>query len=73
MPSTSEQFDDNEQHCVALYDFFGSNDGELTIHTGQRLIVAERDTDGHGWTRVIASKEQGEEEGYVPTSYLKFE
>ena len=69
MTSSSEQFDDSEQYCVSLYDFFGSNEGELTVYAGQRLIVAEIDTDGHGWTRVMV----GEEEGYVPTSYLKFD
>jgi len=45
----------------------GTNDGELPVHEGDELVVTEPDTDGSGWTKVMASNEN---EGYVPTAYL---
>ena len=44
----------------------GNNEGELTVYSGEELIVIEED-DGSGWTRVM----RGQEEGYIPTSYVQ--
>ncbi|XP_066916625.1 formin-binding protein 1-like [Clytia hemisphaerica] len=58
-----DEFDDIK--CSVLYDFGGSNEGEMTVFAGEELVITE-DDDG-GWTRVI----RGDEEGYIPTSYIQ--
>lgn len=58
--------DDDELRCSVLYDFSGSNDGEMTVYAGEELVVVDED-DGSGWTRVV----RGEDEGYIPTSYVQ--
>lgn len=45
----------------------GQNEGTLSIVEGELLSVVEEDK-GDGWTRV---RRNLEEEGYVPTSYIK--
>lgn len=61
----NDEFDD-ELRCNVLYDFGGSNDGEMSVYAGEELIIVEED-DGSGWTRVL----RGDEEGYIPTSYVQ--
>ncbi|KXJ20304.1 cdc42-interacting protein 4 [Exaiptasia diaphana] len=56
-----------EERCRVLYDFEGTNDGELPVREGEELIVTEADNDGSGWTKVMGSNDN---EGYVPTAYL---
>lgn len=48
-------------------DFAGQNEGTLSMVEGELLSVVEEDK-GDGWTRV---RRNLEEEGYVPTSYIK--
>lgn len=59
----ADEFDD-ELRCTVLYDFSGSNDGEMTVYAGEELVIV--DEDNGGWTRVM----RGHEEGYIPTSYI---
>ena len=37
----------------------------MTVYAGEELVITE-DDDG-GWTRVL----RGDEEGYIPTSYIQ--
>ncbi|KAL6115060.1 fnbp1 [Pungitius sinensis] len=53
--------------CKSLYPFLGQNEGTLSMVEGELLSVVEEDK-GDGWTRV---RRNLEEEGYVPTSYIK--
>uniref|UniRef100_A0A8D3C234 Formin-binding protein 1-like n=1 Tax=Scophthalmus maximus TaxID=52904 RepID=A0A8D3C234_SCOMX len=67
-----EDFDDEEPlpsiaSCKSLYPFQGQNEGTLSMVEGELLSVVEEDK-GDGWTRV---RRNLEEEGYVPTSYIK--
>ena len=45
----------------------GQNEGTISMVEGELLYVIEDDK-GDGWTRVRRNEE---EEGYVPTSYIK--
>ncbi|XP_046845264.1 formin-binding protein 1-like [Xenia sp. Carnegie-2017] len=60
------EFEDDIR-CYVLYDFQGTNEGEITVSAGEELIVLEQDIDSTGWTQVL----KGEEEGYVPTAYIQ--
>ncbi|XP_034052510.1 formin-binding protein 1-like isoform X3 [Gymnodraco acuticeps] len=67
-----DDFDDEEPlpsigTCKSLYPFQGQNEGTLSMVEGELLSVVEEDK-GDGWTRV---RRNLEEEGYVPTSYIK--
>uniref|UniRef100_A0A3P8VGI4 Formin-binding protein 1-like n=1 Tax=Cynoglossus semilaevis TaxID=244447 RepID=A0A3P8VGI4_CYNSE len=67
-----EEFDEEEPlpsigTCKSLYQFQGQNEGTLSMVEGELLSVVEEDK-GDGWTRV---RRNMEEEGYVPTSYIK--
>ncbi|XP_062399889.1 formin-binding protein 1a [Sardina pilchardus] len=67
-----DEFDDEDPlptigTCKALYPFEGQNEGTISMAEGEMLYVIEEDK-GDGWTRVRRSEE---EEGYVPTSYIK--
>ncbi|XP_061624927.1 formin-binding protein 1-like isoform X2 [Phyllopteryx taeniolatus] len=67
-----DDFDDDEPPasigtCKSLYPFQGQNEGTLSMCEGELLSVVEEDK-GDGWTRV---RRNAEEEGYVPTSYIK--
>uniref|UniRef100_A0A8C6PCB9 Formin binding protein 1 n=1 Tax=Nothobranchius furzeri TaxID=105023 RepID=A0A8C6PCB9_NOTFU len=67
-----DEFDDEEPlpsigTCKSLYPFQGQNEGTLSMVEGELLSVVEEDK-GDGWTRV---RRNLEEEGYVPTSYIK--
>lgn len=67
-----DDFDDDEPlpsigTCKTLYAFIGQTEGTLSMREGELLSVVEEDK-GDGWTRVRRSLE---EEGYVPTSYIK--
>lgn len=58
--------------CVSVIwtcfeSFAGQNEGTLSMVEGELLSVVEEDK-GDGWTRV---RRNLEEEGYVPTSYIK--
>ena len=46
-----------------------TNEGELTVSAGEELIVLERDIEDSGWTQVL----KGDDEGYVPTSYIQLD
>lgn len=61
-PTHNDEFD--ELRCTVLYDFAGTNEGELSVYSGEELVIIE-DDDG-GWTRVL----RGDEEGYIPSSYI---
>lgn len=73
--SRSSEFDDDFDDeplpsigtCKTLYAFTGQTEGTLSMREGELLSVVEEDK-GDGWTRVRRSLE---EEGYVPTSYIK--
>ncbi|XP_029017179.1 formin-binding protein 1a isoform X2 [Betta splendens] len=74
--SRSSEFDDDLEDedplpsigtCKSLYPFQGQNEGTLSMVEGELLSVVEEDK-GDGWTRV---RRNLEEEGYVPTSYIK--
>ena len=54
--------------ATCLYDFEGSNDGELPCTAGETVSVTEPDNEGTGWIRV-ANAAGGE--GYVPTAYMQ--
>ncbi|XP_075879244.1 formin-binding protein 1-like [Nelusetta ayraudi] len=67
-----DDFDDEEPlpsigTCKSLYPFQGQNEGTLSMVEAELLSVVEEDK-GDGWTRV---RRNLEEEGYVPTSYIK--
>ncbi|KAG5281561.1 hypothetical protein AALO_G00073660 [Alosa alosa] len=67
-----DEFDDEDPlptigTCKALYPFEGQNEGTIWMAEGEMLYVIEEDK-GDGWTRVRRSED---EEGYVPTSYIK--
>nr|XP_043868986.1 formin-binding protein 1 isoform X5 [Solea senegalensis] len=71
-PEFDDEFDDEETlptigTCKALYPFEGHNEGTISVAEGELLYVIEEDK-GDGWTRV---RRNGEEEGYVPTSYVE--
>uniref|UniRef100_W5KT43 Formin binding protein 1a n=1 Tax=Astyanax mexicanus TaxID=7994 RepID=W5KT43_ASTMX len=67
-----DEFDDEDPlptigTCKALYPFEGQNEGTIPLAEGEMLYVIEEDK-GDGWTRVRRNED---EEGYVPTSYIK--
>uniref|UniRef100_A0A672KTR2 Formin binding protein 1a n=1 Tax=Sinocyclocheilus grahami TaxID=75366 RepID=A0A672KTR2_SINGR len=67
-----DEFDEEEPlptigTCKALYPFEGQNEGTISMAEGEMLYVIEEDK-GDGWTRVRRNED---EEGYVPTSYIK--
>uniref|UniRef100_A0A8C2A9S0 Formin binding protein 1a n=1 Tax=Cyprinus carpio TaxID=7962 RepID=A0A8C2A9S0_CYPCA len=67
-----DEFDDEEPlptigTCKALYPFEGQNEGTISMAESEMLYVIEEDK-GDGWTRVRRNED---EEGYVPTSYIK--
>uniref|UniRef100_A0A3B4ECH7 Formin binding protein 1a n=1 Tax=Pygocentrus nattereri TaxID=42514 RepID=A0A3B4ECH7_PYGNA len=67
-----DEFDDEDPlptigTCKALYPFEGQNEGTIPMAEGEMLYVIEEDK-GDGWTRVRRNED---EEGYVPTSYIK--
>ena len=47
------------------YDFAGISENELCVHAGERVVLIGED-DGSGWSRVA----RGNDDGYIPTSYL---
>ncbi|KAM4615732.1 formin-binding protein 1a [Polymixia lowei] len=76
LKSRSSEFDDDFDEeeplpsigtCKSLYPFQGQNEGTISMVEGELLSVVEEDK-GDGWTRVRRNQE---EEGYVPTSYIK--
>ncbi|XP_033096351.1 formin-binding protein 1-like, partial [Anneissia japonica] len=52
--------------CLALYSFEATEGSSLSLHADETYDVMEYDS-GDGWTRV----RKGNEEGYVPTSYIQ--
>lgn len=57
----------NSDFSGSLWFSAGQNEGTLSMVEGELLSVVEEDK-GDGWTRV---RRNLEEEGYVPTSYIK--
>lgn len=56
----------NQTHTVCFVTA-GQNEGTISMAEGEMLYVIEEDK-GDGWTRVRRNED---EEGYVPTSYIK--
>ena len=52
---------------VALYPFQGEAECNLGMEAGEQLVVVEEDAEG--WSKV--RRVEGQEEGYVPTSFLQ--
>ena len=59
-----------ETLAVALYDFDGDADDMISMREGETFVVVEEDIESNGWT--VVKKENGREEGAVPTTYLEF-
>ncbi|XP_062865724.1 thyroid hormone receptor interactor 10b [Trichomycterus rosablanca] len=53
--------------CLALYNFNGNRDGEVSMEAGDHLNLIKEDS-GDGWVRV---KKTDGSAGYVPASYIK--
>ncbi|XP_060755283.1 thyroid hormone receptor interactor 10b [Neoarius graeffei] len=69
--SFDEDFDEDVPigQCLALYDFDGVKEGEVSMQVGECLSVMVEDL-GDGWVRV---KKTNGNIGYVPASYVKIE
>ncbi|GAA6102578.1 thyroid hormone receptor interactor 10b [Tachysurus ichikawai] len=67
--SFDEDFDEDVPiaRCLALYDFNGVRDGEVSMEAGELLSVLDEDS-GDGWVRV---KKTSGNTGYVPASYIQ--
>ncbi|XP_060716772.1 thyroid hormone receptor interactor 10b isoform X2 [Tachysurus vachellii] len=67
--SFDEDFDEDVPiaRCLALYDFNGVRDGEVSMEAGEHLSVLDEDS-GDGWVRV---KKTSGNIGYVPASYIQ--
>lgn len=71
---SDEEFEDDDgpgvesRQATALYDFPGTNDGELKLSAGEVFDVIEDDDESSGWIQVRNTSGQ---EGYAPASYLK--
>ncbi|MCJ8748248.1 hypothetical protein PDJAM_G00162770 [Pangasius djambal] len=67
--SFDEDFDEDVPiaQCLALYDFNGVKQGEVSMQVGEHLSVLDEDM-GDGWVRV---KKTNGHTGYVPASYIK--
>ncbi|KAM4583867.1 thyroid hormone receptor interactor 10b isoform 2-T2 [Odontesthes bonariensis] len=66
-----DDFDEIETpigQCTALYTFEGNSEGTVSITEGELLSIMEQDK-GDGWMRVLRA---GGEEGYIPSSYVKY-
>lgn len=64
--SFDEDFSNGEtRQCRVLYNFEPSGEGELAIFANENLLLLEND--GSGWVRVA----RGDEEGYVPETYIE--
>ena len=55
-----------DSQAFALYDFAGTNPGELPCNATDVLIVLE--DDGSGW---VLCQKKDTTQGYVPSSYLQ--
>ncbi|KAK2551691.1 Tyrosine-protein kinase Tec [Acropora cervicornis] len=51
---------------VAIYDFFGAEQGDLSLTKGEHLTVIEKQSD-HWW---IAKNSSGEQ-GFIPSNYVR--
>ncbi|XP_015752489.1 PREDICTED: tyrosine-protein kinase BTK-like [Acropora digitifera] len=51
---------------VAIYDFFGAEQGDLSLTKGENLTVIEKQSD-HWW---IAKNSSGEQ-GFIPSNYVR--
>lgn len=51
---------------VAIYDFFGAEQGDLSLTKGEQLTVIEKQSD-HWW---IAKNSSGEQ-GFIPSNYVR--
>ncbi|XP_058237053.1 thyroid hormone receptor interactor 10b isoform X2 [Hemibagrus wyckioides] len=67
--SFDEDFDEDVPiaQCLALYDFNGVREGEVSMEAGEHLTVLDEDS-GDGWVRV---KKTSGNIGYVPASYIQ--
>lgn len=55
------------QYVEALYDYQADGDDELSITTGDRIVLVQADTDNSGWTE----GELNGQTGMFPTSYVR--
>lgn len=55
------------EYVEAIYDYVAEEDNELSILTGDRIILLQEDTDGSGWTE----GELNSQTGLFPTSYVR--
>eukprot|EP00057_Strongylocentrotus_purpuratus_P008475 XP_011662949.1 PREDICTED: formin-binding protein 1-like isoform X13 [Strongylocentrotus purpuratus] len=65
-------FDDQDREepigkCRAIYEFTTDDENLLCLGKGEEVELIEKDS-GDGWTRV----RRGEDEGYVPTTYIEY-
>lgn len=68
--ATDDEFEDCDNPTItseyhALYDFVANEDGELTFHVGDTIVVTE--TLDNGWWRGC----RGDADGWFPGSYVK--
>jgi len=75
--SDGEDFDEEVDAAVdlstlprasALYDFPGTNEGELNLVAGQLYFIVEDDDQASGWVQV---RDDAGAEGYAPSSYIQ--
>eukprot|EP00730_Choanoeca_flexa_P006487 TRINITY_DN12161_c1_g4_i1.p1 TRINITY_DN12161_c1_g4~~TRINITY_DN12161_c1_g4_i1.p1 ORF type:complete len:582 (+),score=178.68 TRINITY_DN12161_c1_g4_i1:44-1789(+) len=52
--------------ATVMYDFAGTNDGEIAVTEGEVVDVTALDDDGTGWVRVLKNGQ----EGYCPATYV---
>ncbi|KAJ3013019.1 SLIT-ROBO Rho GTPase-activating protein 1, partial [Thoreauomyces humboldtii] len=68
MPKKETQ-QSRDLEAVALYDYQGIEDGELSFHAGDTFRVVKRDNDDWWLVRTAS----GDSEGFVPTTYVTLE
>ena len=56
-----------EKLVVALFDYVSEAEETMSMEEGETFVVVEEDSDG--WT--VVKKQDGIEEGAVPTTYLE--
>ncbi|KAM0750457.1 hypothetical protein T439DRAFT_357080 [Meredithblackwellia eburnea MCA 4105] len=69
VPAQSSSSKTNNGDSVALYDFLGEQDDELTVSEGDRLVFIEGGSDDPDWVKV--RKVGDDKEGVVPASYVE--
>ncbi|KAF9438240.1 hypothetical protein BGZ76_009071 [Entomortierella beljakovae] len=60
----------NQTQAHVIYDYEGSNPGELTVKVGDVVTIIEGDDDGSGW---VTCQLNGSAPGLIPASYIEIE